>query len=64
MEKYLTIKEISKIWEIGERRINALCQEGRIEGAQKFGNSWAIPSDAKKPDDMRIKSGKYIKSRK
>ena len=60
--EYLTIKQISEIWGIGERRINALCQEGRIEGAKKFGNAWAIPSNAEKPNDMRIKSGKYIKT--
>lgn len=46
MEEYLTIKEFSKKWGIGERRINALCKEGRISGAQKFGNTWAIPVDA------------------
>jgi len=39
-----------------------LCLEGRIEGAIKFGNTWAIPEDAEKPKDERIKSGKYIKT--
>ena len=64
MEEYLTIKEFSKKWGVGERRINALCKEGRISGAQKFGNTWAIPVDAEKPTDMRVKSGKYIKKDK
>ena len=36
----------------------------RIEGAVKFGNTWAIPADAEKPKDDRIKSGKYIKNGK
>ena len=27
-----------------------------------FGNTWAIPKNAVKPADKRIKSGKYIKS--
>ena len=35
--------------------------EGMIDGAMKFGNTWAIPKDAVKPADKRIKSGKYIK---
>ena len=39
-----------------------LCSEGRIEGATKIGSYWAIPADAKKPKDERIKSGKYIKT--
>ena len=37
-----------------------LCTEERIPGATKIGSYWAIPADAEKPDDQRIKSGKYI----
>lgn len=64
MNGYLKISEIAEKWGIKERRINTLCQEGRIEGAVKFGNTWAIPEDAEKPRDERIKSGKYIEWRK
>lgn len=38
-----------------------LCTEGRIPGALKSGSYWGIPADAEKPDDQRVKSGKYIK---
>lgn len=62
MDGYMTIKEASEKWNIGQRRINTLCQDGRIEGTSKFGKSWAIPVDATKPKDERIKSGKYIKN--
>ena len=31
--------------------------------AIKFGNTWAIPEDAQKPKDERIKSEKYIKNK-
>ena len=61
LEGYMTIKEASEKWEIGTRRINALCLQGRIEGAQKFGNAWAIPVLAHKPEDNRVRSGRYIK---
>ena len=61
MNGYVKIAEMSKKWGIGERRINTLCLEGRIEGAVKFGNTWAIPEDAEKPKDDRIKSRKYVK---
>ena len=61
MNEYMTIKQAAQKWGIGERRINTLCQEGRIEGAVKFGKSWAIPADAKKPIDQRIKTVRYIK---
>lgn len=40
-----------------------LCPEGRIPGATKIGSYWAIPSDAEKQNDERIKSGKYIKEK-
>lgn len=63
MNGYLKISEIAEKWGIKARRINTLCLEGRIEGAVKFGNTWAIPEDAEKPKDERIKSGKYIKEK-
>ena len=63
MNGYTTIHEIAKRWEVSDRRVNVLCAEGRIEGAVKFGNTWAIPEDAEKPADARIKSGKYVKNK-
>lgn len=62
MNGYLKIQEVAQKWGISERRINALCLEGRLEGAVKFGNTWAIPDNLEKPGDARIKSGKYIKT--
>lgn len=61
VEGFMTIKEASEKWGLSERRINTLCLEGRIVGASKFGNSWALPSDCQKPVDARIKTGKYKK---
>ena len=52
---YLTTIEVAKLWHITPRRISTLCTEGRIEGAVKKGNTWLIPSDAKKPEDARFK---------
>lgn len=40
-----------------------LCNEGRIDGAMKVGPAWVILADAEKPDDQRVKSGKYIKAK-
>ncbi|MDO4975032.1 MAG: DNA-binding protein [Alphaproteobacteria bacterium] len=61
MTEYMTLKETSEKWGIGARRINTLCVEGRIPGAQKIGNMWVVPEDAEKPKDKRVKSGKYRK---
>lgn len=64
MREIITAKEAAKKWGICERRVRILCVEGRINGAKKIGSMWVIPEEAEKPDDMRIKSGKYIKTKK
>ena len=61
MKEYWTIKETAEEWDLSPRRITTLCNEGRIEGAIRFGGIWAIPAGTKKLPDARIKSGKYIK---
>ena len=58
--KYLGSKQFSKIWEISERRIIKLCNEGRISGAIKNGMVWEIPENTLKPSDKRSNIYKYI----
>ena len=60
--KYLSTKEASQRWGIGQRRIQILCANDRIPGASLVGNTWIIPEDAEKPKDGRVKTGKYIKT--
>ena len=57
----LSVSQMAKKWGIKQRRIRVLCAEGRIPGAYKKNAYWAIPENAVKPKDERIKSGKYIK---
>jgi len=52
--EYMTTREAEEKWNISERRIRQLLQEGRIEGAVKVGSTWNIPKDAIKPTDKRI----------
>lgn len=59
--KYLSIRETAGKWGVTARRIQVLCSDKRIPGAFRIGNMWAIPADAEKPKDARIKSGRYIK---
>lgn len=59
---YMTIKEAAEKWGLSIRRIQDICKENKIPGVMKFGTAWAIPKEAKRPTDKRIKSGKYIKS--
>ena len=53
--EFMTTKEAVEKWNISERRIRRLIQEGRIEGAEKIGNAWYIPEEAAKPIDKRYK---------
>lgn len=50
---YISIKDASASWNLSERRIRVLCNEGRIPGAKKDGKSWLIPENANKPSDVR-----------
>ena len=61
---YLSITEMAESWGIHPRTVQLMCREGKIEGAVKFGKSWAIPQGVERPKDMRVKSGKYKNWRK
>ena len=58
--EWITPKEASQKWGITERRIQKLCEESRIDGAVRFGKVWAIPKNAKKPEDARLKKNKKL----
>lgn len=50
---YITAKEAAQKWGISQRRVQVLCEQGRIPGASKLGWAWAVPSNAQKPSDNR-----------
>lgn len=50
---YISVKEASRRWNIGERWIQKLCDEKRIDGVIRFGRSWMIPKNAERPLDLR-----------
>ncbi|MDU7336637.1 MAG: DNA-binding protein [Clostridium sp.] len=58
MLDYISVQQASDKWEISKRRIQKLCEENRINGAVRFGRAWAIPKDAQKPADSRLKENK------
>jgi len=49
MNGFIKADEIAERWDISARQVQWMCKEGLIEGAIKFGTTWAIPEDAKKP---------------
>ena len=37
---YISVREASAKWAISERRVQKLCERGRIDGVLRFGRSW------------------------
>lgn len=52
---YLSVSQTAEKWDMTPRRVQVLCNEGRIDGAQRVGNVWTIPETATKPSDARKK---------
>lgn len=52
---YISVREVAERWKMTPRRVQVLCNEGRIDGAQRVGNVWTIPENADKPIDARKK---------
>ena len=63
-KRYLTAKEYAAIYNLHPRTVQLWCAEGRIEGAFKFGTSWAIPNKAPRPKDGRYRNGEWVGYRK
>ena len=48
--KYLSVKEISALWNTSERSVRNYCAAGRVPGAFLTGKTWNIPANAEKPE--------------
>lgn len=61
---YISVKQAAEKWNMSSRRVQTLCSQNRVDGAQRVGNVWTIPENAEKPDDARIKkeSNKHLKN--
>jgi len=60
MNGYVKAEILAERWNVSVRQVQLLCQNGKIEGASKFGNAWAIPENAPKP----TRTGKLKPGRK
>ena len=61
---YITVKEYALKYNLHPRTVQLWCSDGRIEGAFKFGTTWAIPDKAPRPKDGRYKTGEWVGYRK
>ena len=48
--EYLSVRQAMEKWHMTDRRVTALCREGRIPGAKKTGKTWlkvvnALPAE-------------------
>ena len=58
MNKYMTVKDASILWNVSERSVRNYCALGRVEGAILEGGAWKIPEGAKKPVRSNEKENK------
>ena len=56
--EWMTVNETSELWNISGRRVQILCNAGKVQGAKRLGNMWVIPHGTPKPIDGRTKAGK------
>ena len=65
LDNYFEAEEAAKLWGISTRQVQRLCKDGRVEGAVKFGTTWAISKDTKKPTrTSKLKPGRKTVSSK
>ena len=57
--KYLSVKEVSELWEISGTMIRKYCSQGRIEGARQGELGWEIPAHTKKPKAKTTSTSRY-----
>ena len=51
--EYITVQEAAQKWGVSVRRVQYLCGNDRIKGAERFGSVWRIPSTAVLPNARR-----------
>ncbi len=55
---YKTIRQVADEWGVTVRRVQMLCNDGKIPGAIKYGKSWILPTDVERPFDKRSMKGR------
>jgi hypothetical protein len=52
----MTTRDASEIWGITPRRVQILCDKGKVQGAFRMGRTWTIPRGTPRPIDGRTKA--------
>ena len=56
--EYMTTQEAANLWGIKVRRVQALCENGKVKNAKRLGYIWVIPTGTPKPIDGRTRLAK------
>lgn len=56
--EYMTTAEAAELWGIKVRRVQVLCDNGKIDSAKRLGHMWVIPVGTPKPIYGRTKEAK------
>ena len=59
----MTTKDAAELWGISIRRVQALCDNGKIPSATKIGDMWLMPKGTLKPLDGRYKNAKLLRKK-
>lgn len=57
----MTTMEAAELWGITARRVQVLCDKGKVKGAVRMGRTWIIPRGTPKPIDGRTRAAKNSK---
>jgi hypothetical protein len=55
---WITPQQAAEKWGITDRRVQALCVNGQVNGAVRLGRGWLIPKGTPKPPDGRVRNGR------
>ena len=53
MNGYITSEKAADTWGVSTRRVQTLCKDGRLAGAEKHAGTWFIPKYAEKPYSLK-----------
>lgn len=57
---YISVIDAATKWQLSDRRVRILCEQGKIPGVVRQGRSYQIPADAEKPADGRQTRGRNL----
>ena len=58
--EYISVKQAAEQWDLSDRRVRLLCQQGKIKDIIQKGRAYRIPANAVKPPDGRTLRDKTV----